>query len=78
MHVADYERIGTDAGLTARSKKHVMRNPSRGMALWIKLKRDIKTLLPVLHRLDQMILLRKPENVEYFTTPISNLSTWPW
>jgi len=68
--VEEYKRFGQDAALEVLSEKHVMRNPSRGMAIWIKLKRDWKPLLPLLYRLDRAVLHRKIENVEYFTTAV--------
>ncbi|HZG00490.1 MAG TPA: class I SAM-dependent methyltransferase [Chitinophagales bacterium] len=68
--VQEYEDAAAAVGLQVEYTKHVIRNPSRGMDVWKRVKRNVRFMLPLLSLLDRATLMRRTAHVSYFTTAV--------
>lgn len=63
----DYIHIFEKAGFVSKTQKPVMRVPSYTMWLWNRFAWMTPAFFPLLRCLEKLTLLRKKENVDYFT-----------
>lgn len=66
----EYKRLISQSDLKLLYFKTALRNPSRGMSIWLRLKGKAKWLFPILYQIDNLTLNRKPEFVFYFTSAL--------
>lgn len=64
----EYGEFGKRAGLKLLYNERVIKNPSRGMSLWLRFGKKMPWLLPLLYRFDAMTVNRKTEFAYYFTS----------
>lgn len=62
-----YKNLFTRAGFRVISCAHILRNPSRALAIWGRWTGAPRLALPLLAMAEWMLMDRKPEHVEYYT-----------
>ncbi len=62
------QEVLASSNLKIAKNKKVIRHPSRGMSIWTKINNSNFTfILPLLQMLDDQLVLRKPEFIDYYT-----------
>lgn len=67
----EYSEFGKRVGLKLVYNERVIKNPSRGMSLWLRFGKKKPWLLPLLYRFDSMTVNRKTEFAYYFTSAVA-------